>query len=872
MKRRLPFNFILTIAGLVGGVHQPSHADDPVGNVLRSEGIVDAPIEAVWNAFTTKEGIESWMVPHAEIDLRVGGKMRTTYDPNGVIGDDSTIENTILSFDPPHMLSIKATKPPADFPMKEAIKNMWSVIYLDSVDSKRTRITVVGMGYGDDEASQTLRKHFDAGNAWTINKLQERFGKAPASQPIDISGLLPDKTHSTRRPAAGAAPATPGDSEAEFSSYLAHIAAASAALGTGQVAEVDRWLSGAPARYRNWEWRYLKAAMDKSVRTSVDQKSAVMSVAISTDGRLLAEALADGTTILRDAESWKEIRRVNASDKSLWHVAFNRDASRFATSSSDGVARIYDTSTGELVRELKHEKTQVYSASFSPDGERLATSMLSYVKMWDLKTGEEIRTLKGHVERPPVPSVTYSPDGKLLASASWDNHVIIWDAETGAELHKLGPGYGGAKYTPYNAVVFSPNGEELCACSGNKTITTWSAADGKQINQWEAHDQTIYAVAYSRDGTRIASAGADGRIRIWNSATGALEFEAMGHRDVVRSLAIGMDDQTLVSAGADQRIKRWAVKDQSPSVIKCAKGVWSSPFSPDGKRIATASSDMSVRVWDSSNGKELASFLNLPEQATSAAFSPDGKQLAAVTNDPTVLIWNLETQELIHELKGHRGGSPCVVWNSKGDRIATASYDGTIRVWDPDRGETILVIDKKEAGSYRIAFSPDDGTIASAGNDGMVHLWDANSGEEVAAMKGHSARVLAVCFSRDGELVASTGNDRTIRIWDVTSRECLHTLNGHGREVYGLTFSPDRSRLGSASYDQTVRLWDVNHGVCVAKLIDSEESAYAIEFSPDGTRLAATFVDGTVRLLDTLSAAERQSGGSVVLSAGMMGR
>jgi uncharacterized protein YndB with AHSA1/START domain len=145
------------------------------GNVLRHEAIIDAQVERVWQAFTTKAGLESWMVPHAEIDLRVGGKMLTTYDPNGVIGDDGTIENTILSYEPLRMLSIKATKPPANFPHKEAIENMWSVLYFEPVGPDRTRVTCVGMGYGDDEASQKLRQHFDWGNAWTLKQLQERF-------------------------------------------------------------------------------------------------------------------------------------------------------------------------------------------------------------------------------------------------------------------------------------------------------------------------------------------------------------------------------------------------------------------------------------------------------------------------------------------------------------------------------------------------------------------------------------------------------------------------------------------------------------------------------------------------------------------------
>lgn len=142
---------------------------------LVHEGIVEAPVADVWAAFTTKEGIESWMVPHGEIDLRVGGLMRTHYGADGVLGDPETIENTILSFEPQRMLSIKATKPPASFPHKDAIANMWSVIYFEPVDEARTRVRIVGLGYGEDEESQQLRAKFDWGNAYTLKKLQERF-------------------------------------------------------------------------------------------------------------------------------------------------------------------------------------------------------------------------------------------------------------------------------------------------------------------------------------------------------------------------------------------------------------------------------------------------------------------------------------------------------------------------------------------------------------------------------------------------------------------------------------------------------------------------------------------------------------------------
>lgn len=139
------------------------------------EGVVDAPVADVWRAFTTKAGLESWMVPHAEIDLKVGGKMLTNYDPKGSIGDAGTIENTILSYDPERMFSIKATKPPEKFPYKEALNQMWSVIYFEPIEAQQTRIRVISMGFNDTEESKKMREHFKAGNDWTVKKLQQKF-------------------------------------------------------------------------------------------------------------------------------------------------------------------------------------------------------------------------------------------------------------------------------------------------------------------------------------------------------------------------------------------------------------------------------------------------------------------------------------------------------------------------------------------------------------------------------------------------------------------------------------------------------------------------------------------------------------------------
>jgi uncharacterized protein YndB with AHSA1/START domain len=160
---------------LAGGFGDHSYAGEADTGPLVQERIISAPVDQVWTAFTTKQALESWMVAHAEIDLRVGGLMRTHYDPEGTLGDPQTIENTILSFHPQRMISIKATKPPASFQWKDAIEKMWSVIYLEPVGPGRTRVTCCGFGYDQSEASQEMRKHFDAGNNWTLDRLEEYF-------------------------------------------------------------------------------------------------------------------------------------------------------------------------------------------------------------------------------------------------------------------------------------------------------------------------------------------------------------------------------------------------------------------------------------------------------------------------------------------------------------------------------------------------------------------------------------------------------------------------------------------------------------------------------------------------------------------------
>lgn len=147
-----------------------AHGQDT--GAIVAEGIVESSVETVWEAWSTDRGLMSWLAPHASIDFRVGGAMRTNYDPAGSLGDSQTIENTILSFEPHRMLSLKVTKAPQNFSFPRAIHEMWTVMYFEPLAGSRTKVRVVSLGFSADDESQRMRAFFERGNLTTIEQLK----------------------------------------------------------------------------------------------------------------------------------------------------------------------------------------------------------------------------------------------------------------------------------------------------------------------------------------------------------------------------------------------------------------------------------------------------------------------------------------------------------------------------------------------------------------------------------------------------------------------------------------------------------------------------------------------------------------------------
>ena len=168
---------LLALVAALWGPSGPAAAQD-LGPIVH-EGIVEASLDKVWAAFTTSDGLRAWLAPHAEIDFRIGGLMRTNYNPQGRLGDPQTIENVILSFEPRRMLSVRVAKPPENFPFPNAIRQMWTVVYFEAAGPDRTTVREVSLGFGADEESQRMRAFFNQGNATTLAQLQKHFAAQP---------------------------------------------------------------------------------------------------------------------------------------------------------------------------------------------------------------------------------------------------------------------------------------------------------------------------------------------------------------------------------------------------------------------------------------------------------------------------------------------------------------------------------------------------------------------------------------------------------------------------------------------------------------------------------------------------------------------
>ena len=273
-------------------------------------------------------------------------------------------------------------------------------------------------------------------------------------------------------------------------------------------------------------------------------------------------------------------------------------------------------------------------------------------------------------------------------------------------------------------------------------------------------------------------------------------------------------------------------------------------FSPDGKILATASDDHSVRLWNAATGTTAGVLQGHAAEVNALAFSPDGKRVATGSNDRTARLWSAETGAQLAVMAGHERSVLCVAFSTDGRRVATASDDNTVRLWDAASGMTVGTLSGHEDAVRMAQFSTDGTQLLTASDDGTARLWDVETGAPLAVLRGHEAVVNSAVFSSDSKAIVTASNDTTARIWDATTGAERAVLRGHQDEVYAAVFSPDGKSVATASKDRAARLWDAGTGANLA-ILHHDDAVLSAAFSTDGKLLLTASLDQTARLWDS---------------------
>jgi WD40 repeat protein len=565
-----------------------------------------------------------------------------------------------------------------------------------------------------------------------------------------------------------------------------------------------------------------------------------------------------------------------------------------------------------LLRTFAGHTKQVIACNFSPDGTQLVSaSWDKTLKIWDVKSGLCDQTLVGNKA---VHACCFSPDGKRIVSGGFDKSLIIWDARSGKAIINL-IGHTGK----INSCQYSPDGKQIISAGEDKSIKIWDASSGQLLRSLEGHDKEVAACKISPDGKFILSA-CDKSIWIWELASGAVVKELYPSRHSIKDCDFSPDGKRFMAASPFS-IFVWEDFTKDPiaeiKLPRKAGTVRSCAFSPDNKRIiaavdksiyfwetesfqlihkidghtgwindvvyslngelvATASYDMTLRLWDpylidEEKNSSLEAKLGSSRFST---FSPDGRQIASVSV-LNLKLWDSETGAIRKTLSGHKLSVITSAFSLKGDKIISSSHDKTVIIWDIKSGKSIQTLNCDDK-TYTCQLSPDENFVAASSVGHQLWVWDSSSGSlryNLKPQKGNKPVKLAIgsihspettpggsqdfCISPDGSLIISV-NNKELLILNAETGEIERKFIDKSDFIKKCVFSPSGDQILTANSNAiaesyTLNLWDVKTGELIRKLSAHSGGIFSCQFSPDGKLILSTSEEKVMKIWDLAS-------------------
>jgi WD40 repeat protein len=503
-------------------------------------------------------------------------------------------------------------------------------------------------------------------------------------------------------------------------------------------------------------------------------------------------------------------------------------------------------------------------ATISPDGDR----PLRRIARWKDLPAESEPLIKELVERRLL--LTGKRDGEVVVEVALESLLWHWD-ELAGWLHEEREALKALASLERTVVDWESNNRSSdWLFEGERLRNAELLCDRPGFEKRLGFAKEFLAASRKKDDDRRREAEHQRETELQAARAEAQAREATAQRLVWESLAMfegapgGSDVQILQQLLAADSLALGGVQDalftaayrrrDTFKIIEAEAEVLDVAWSPDGRWIAAACRDHTVRLFDSESGQRVgAPLTGHGEPVRCVAFSPDGRHVASGGEDHTVRIWDVDSGEPIGSpLAGHEDWVGGVVFSPDGRRVLTGGYDNTVRLWDAARGQPVgppLIGHTAPVSS--VAFSGDGWFVVSGGEDKTVRVWDAGGRPVGAVMTGHSDAVTGVAFSRDGRRVVSGSRDNTLRLWDARTGLSIRAFDGHEGVVRCVAFSGDGRQVVSGGDDQTVRVWDADTGQLIgAPLSGHSDRVHGVAFSRDDRRIVSGGTDRTVRVWD----------------------
>lgn len=367
----------------------------------------------------------------------------------------------------------------------------------------------------------------------------------------------------------------------------------------------------------------------------------------------------------------------------------------------------------------------------------------------------------------------------------------------------------------------------------------------------------ILAIRMGDDGQLLVAGLIEGKLCLRRAADGQLlrEYQTLGAGASIASFSA--DGRMLASADTDNSVRVWDV--ESGALLHTLSGhpetPWAVAFNPDGSMLASSGAGGIVHLWDLQATHQPRQTLRSHAKAVQGlAFSADGRMLATGDVDGIVCVWRVGEPAPIYTLHGHTDVVHGLAFDATGDILASGSYDRTIRLWSVrDGGRLLQSLETHTRRVRRLVISSDGHTLASGGGDTFVCLWDITTGQLLHTLLGHASPLHHLAFSADGRTLVTVGVDQTVCLWDAATGERLDTLRVHSNQLFSTDFSPDGRMLVSGGEDGIVRLWNAGAANIVRSFQGHAGAIDAVAYNPKGTTFASAGRDRTIRLWDIRS-------------------